>query len=78
MSSLAQTEEVDNAETEGEKVEKWRNKELVEAGYSPVDASKIASRHAGPDAIDLHYALELVELVKKEGLDPQVAADILI
>jgi hypothetical protein len=68
------TESSTRFQTEEDKVEDWRTKELIRVGYSSSDAVQIAARHSGPDAIDLHYACGLVE----KGADPRTAADILL
>lgn len=74
MSSLTESG-IDTSETEADRVEKWRVRELIEAGFSADNAVKIAARHLGPDAIDLH---EAIELVVEKGCDPELAADILL
>ena len=51
-------------------VERWRTRELVEAGYLEGDAEKIASSRA-----DLH---EAVELVTVKGCPPATAAKIIL
>ena len=60
--------------TESERVEAWRLHNLIEAGFPVVLAEKIARLYAGPRAIDLHEALELV----RNGCKPELAAEILI
>ncbi len=57
-------------ETELDRVEHWRAEELVRAGYDASDAIALAARHD----IDLHLAVELVEL----GCPHETAIDILI
>jgi len=57
-------------ETELERVEHWRAEELVRAGYSPTDAVALAARHD----IDLHFAVELIQL----GCPYETAIEILI
>jgi hypothetical protein len=57
-------------ETEQERVESWRAEELVRAGYTPTDAVALAGRHD----IDLHRAVELIQL----GCPYELAIDILI
>ena len=58
------------AETEFERVTRWRACELMRAGYEPQVAVELAEHKE----IDLHLALELVE----GGCPPQVAARILL
>lgn len=71
MSEVAESETYVDEE---DKVEKWRYRELKRAGYTHLHALQISARHSGPDAIDLHEAISLVE----KGADPHVAADILL
>jgi len=52
----------------------WRLKCLLETGYGIVAATVLASRFQGPDAIDLHQAVELVE----SGCPPETAVRILL
>lgn len=59
--------------TEEEKVEAWRLKVLLDAGYPLLIAERIAPRHEGPDAIDLHQAVQLVDA----GCRPETAVEIL-
>jgi hypothetical protein len=56
--------------TEIERIERWRSQELKRAGFSPSDASTLASRHD----VDLHFAIDLVGL----GCPPDVAFKILV
>lgn len=56
--------------TELERVDDWRLKQLLDAGFPLVVASAIAVR---PD-IDLHQAIELVD----RGCQPETAARILL
>jgi hypothetical protein len=58
------------AETELERVERWRAEELMRAGYDPGQAADLAMR---PD-IDLHHAVELLE----RGCPPDLATRILL
>lgn len=44
------------AETEHDRVTRWRERELVKAGYPDAEAYVIAARHD----IDLHEAVELL------------------
>ena len=55
--------------TEQDRVDSWRLRQLLDAGYPLLTAELIAASSA-----DLHQALELVEA----GCDPKVAADILL
>ena len=57
-------------ETEFERVMRWRACELMRAGYDPQAAVELAEH---PE-IDLHRALELVEL----GCPPDLASSILL
>jgi hypothetical protein len=57
-------------ETEAERVERWRAKELQRAGYDPDTAHILALR----GDIDLHAAVALVE----RGCPAELAADILL
>ena len=52
-----------------EQVVAWRRKQLVEAGFSP----PLAARVAGDSRYDLHALIELAE----RGCDPELAARIL-
>ncbi len=61
--------ELNNAETETAKVERWRAEALEHAGYDPVDALELA---AHPE-VDLHRAIELLE----NGCPPELAVQIL-
>jgi hypothetical protein len=61
--------ELNNAETETEKVERWRAEALEHAGYDAVTALELAAR---PD-VDLHRAIELLE----NGCSPELAVQIL-
>ncbi|HWE80959.1 MAG TPA: hypothetical protein VG265_04880 [Gaiellaceae bacterium] len=61
--------ELNQIETETERVERWRAEALVTAGYDLVVAHELAAR---PD-IDLHRAIELVE----NGCSPELAVQIL-
>jgi hypothetical protein len=46
-----------HAETESERIQRWRAGELERAGYRPDEAAELAGRHE----IDLHLAVELLE-----------------
>ena len=61
--------ELNQAETETERVERWRAQALEHAGYDAVTALVLAAR---PD-VDLHRAIELLE----NGCPPEVAVQIL-
>ena len=58
------------AETELERVERWRAEELMRAGYDPAAAQDLATRLD----IDLHTATELLE----RGCPADLAAQILL
>ncbi|MFQ5426161.1 MAG: hypothetical protein ACE5EV_03670 [Gaiellales bacterium] len=60
---------VETDQSERDKVESWRLHVLVEAGYPP----ELAERVAGAE-VDLHEAVDLVE----SGCSPDVAARILM
>jgi len=62
--------EVHVAETESEKVERWRAEALENAGYDPDSALQLAAR---PD-VDLHRAVELLAA----GCPPELAVQILL
>ena len=57
-------------ETELQRIERWRARELERAGYSPRDAARIAGRHD----VDLHFAVGLIE----RGCSPELAIQILL
>jgi hypothetical protein len=59
----------DIAESELERVERWRASELMRAGYLADDAVALAARFE----VDLHEAITLVE----RGCPPQLAVRIL-
>jgi hypothetical protein len=46
-----------HVETEAERIERWRAKELERAGYDRADADELAARND----VDLHLAVELLE-----------------
>jgi hypothetical protein len=56
-------------ETEIERIEQWRAEELERAGYPPLAAGELASRHD----VDLHLAIDLV----RQGCPVEVALQIL-
>lgn len=56
--------------TERDRVNAWRLRTLIDAGYPVAAAERIAAR----TDVDLHKAVELV----KAGCDPATAADILL
>jgi hypothetical protein len=61
---------VTQGQSENAKIEAWRLKELIDAGYPMSLAELIAVR----PSIDLHKAIELV----KNGCAPELAAEILL
>ena len=69
MEPIAATE-LHPADTETERVERWRAEALERAGYGADAAQELAAR---PD-IDLHRAIELVEA----GCTPELALRILL
>jgi hypothetical protein len=58
------------AETEGDRVERWRAETLERAGYDTAAAALLASR----TDVDLHLAIELLE----QGCAPELALRILL
>ena len=54
---MSAVEQVEYAETEVERVERWRAEELERAGYGPEAAFELALRFD----VDLHTAVELLE-----------------
>ena len=62
--------EVNFPDTELERVEHWRAKELERAGYDRKAARELASRHD----VDLHRAVKLLE----RGCSPELALRILL
>ncbi|MGZ4359317.1 MAG: hypothetical protein ACXVY8_00120 [Gaiellaceae bacterium] len=58
------------AESELERIERWRSQALERGGYAPDAAREIAARLD----IDLHEAIDLV----KAGCPPEIAVRILI
>ena len=67
---MSQTEVHVLEDTELEKIERWRSEELERAGYGTRAAGRLAARHD----IDLHYAIELLDL----GCPPELAIKILL
>jgi hypothetical protein len=57
-------------ETEQERIERWRCEELDRAGY-PLD---LAGKLASEPAVDLHFAVDLLN----RGCKPDLAAQILL
>lgn len=57
-------------ETEGERIQRWRAKELERAGYDPGEAAELAGRAD----VDLHFAVDLLE----RGCPPETALRILL
>jgi len=66
---MSAVEQVEYAETEVERVERWRAAELERAGYHPEAAFELALRFD----VDLHAAVELVE----RGCPSELALQIL-
>jgi hypothetical protein len=62
--------ELNQVETENERVERWRAEALEKVGYDAVSAHELAAR---PD-IDLHRAIALIE----QGCSPGLALQILL
>ena len=58
------------AETEPERIERWRAQELQRAGYEPKAAAELAARLD----VDLRFAVGLIA----RGCPPDVAARILL
>ena len=69
MEPIAATE-LHPADTETERVERWRAEALERAGYDTESALELAARND----VDLHQAIQLVEA----GCPPDVAARILL
>ena len=67
---MSQTEVHVLEDTELEKIERWRAEELERAGYGTRAAGRLAARHD----IDLHCAVELLDL----GCPPELAIKILL
>jgi hypothetical protein len=67
---MATTNLKPTAETESERIERWRRETLERVGYATSDAAELALRLD----VDLHAALGLV----KRGCPPDVAAKILL
>ena len=61
--------DIDIAETETERVERWRTAELMRVGFAGDDAVSLAAR----TDVDLHEAIELVQ----RGCPPGLALRIL-
>ncbi len=57
-------------ETESDRIQRWRARELERAGYSPSEAAELAARAD----VDLHLAVDLLE----RGCPPQTAVRILL
>ncbi len=66
---MAETTEIIERESERAKVESWRLHVLIEAGYPPPLAERLAASEA-----DLHEAAALVG----RGCEPRLAAEILL
>ena len=69
MEPIAATE-LHPADTENERVERWRAEALERAGYDIASALELAARND----VDLHQAIELVE----SGCSPDLAVRILL
>ena len=69
MEPIAATE-LHPADTENERVERWRAEALERAGYDIASALELAARND----VDLHQAIELVEA----GCPPDLALRILV
>jgi len=67
---MSQTEVHVLEDTELDKIERWRSEELERAGYGTRAAGRLAARHD----IDLHFAIELLDL----GCPPELAIKILL
>jgi hypothetical protein len=67
---MSQTEVHVLEDTELEKIERWRAEELERAGYGTRAAGRLSARHD----IDLHYAVELLDL----GCPAELAIKILL
>ena len=67
---MSQTEVHVLEDTELDKIERWRIEELERAGYGTRAAGRLAARHD----IDLHHAIELLDL----GCPPELAIKILL
>jgi hypothetical protein len=63
-------EQIQIEETEADRVVRWRAQELERAGYDPEAAAQLAARND----VDLHRAIELVEL----GCPADLALQILL
>jgi hypothetical protein len=59
-----------NIRQELEQVERWREQELLRAGYPAEAASKLSVRHD----VDLHYAVDLLQ----RGCSAELALQILL
>ena len=66
---MSAVEQVEYAESEVERVERWRAQELERAGYDAEAACELALR----SDVDLHAAVALVE----RGCPPELALQIL-
>ncbi|MBA2331703.1 MAG: hypothetical protein H0V94_02800 [Actinobacteria bacterium] len=62
--------ELQETETEPQRIERWRAEELERAGFEPSAAVVLAGR---PD-VDLHYAIDLL----RAGCAPELALQILL
>ena len=67
---MAETELYVLEDTELSRIEDWRTEELQRAGYGRRAAGRLAARHD----VDLHRAVELIQL----GCSPELAMKILL
>ncbi len=58
------------ADTELDRIERWRAEELERAGYDHEQAALIAARHD----VDLHSAVDII----RQGCSPELALSILL
>lgn len=52
---------------EGLRIIQWRFEALSRAGYSSDAAVQLSKRFQGPDKIDLHEAIELMQSIRQSG-----------
>lgn len=78
MSSLAAEGNTGTVTTDEDKIVEWRRGQLENAGMTTIHAQRIAEKHTGPDAYDLHEVIEQFRAMREKGADPHVAADIII
>jgi hypothetical protein len=70
MATTEVEEAVQEVETEGERVLRWRQEELLRAGYG----DRLALKLALDARVDLHVAVDLL----RRGCPPETAAQILL